>query len=408
MKKVVSCTTLAVVSTLSYSGESHASGPGFSGLFAAANNAETVDANPAGMVRLADTQMTLQGALVQDFSRFKVDEDVTTVEGGNPDKPAPALAPSFYYSHQYNEDWWLGFSVTIPLGFGANNGRQWAGRYYSDEFSLVYVAVNPTVAYKVNDNLSLGAKLRIMYTDSKVLTQVNNDLTDRGLEDGKLEASASGVGFGYALSALYSFTDDTRVGLSYNSQVSTDLDTAVDFHNVRRPDAVIQRLQSQTIEVGSKVPAVVGAGVYHRLDNDWELTWDAIWVEFSKFGATSVHLDEETLEAPDGNFKNFFVSSVGVTWPISSRMRGAAGGFWMESPVDNADRSFAISVDEMMGVGGGYTYRLDDGNDYELELNVIDTGSAPIDTGPSIVKGRVAGESKDHYSLVLSLAYNWR
>lgn len=408
MDKVVLCSTVAVCSTLLYAGAAHAAGPGFSGLFAAANNAETVDANPAGMVRLAGTQMTGQGALVIDFSKFKVDEDVTTVEGGNPEDPAPALAPSFYYSHQYNENWWYGFSANIPLGFGANDGREWAGRYYSDEFSLVFISLNPTVAYKVNENLSLGAKLRIMYTDSSVLTQVNNDLTEQGIEDGKLEASAGGVGYGYALNALYSFSDDTRVGLSYNSEISTDMDTTVDFHNVRRPDAVLQRLQSQTIEVGSKVPMVVGAGIYHRLDNDWELTWDAVWVEFSKFGATSVHLEDDTLEAPDGNFNNFFVSSVGVTWPINSRITGAAGGFWMESPVDNADRSFAIAVDEMMGVGAGFTYQLDNGNDYELELNVIDSGSAPIDTGPAPVKGQVAGESKDHYSMVISLAYNWR
>ncbi|CAA0125998.1 Long-chain fatty acid transport protein [Halioglobus japonicus] len=247
-----------------------------------------------------------------------------------------------------------------------------------------------------------------MYTESSVLTQVNNNFLGDNFEDGKLETKADGFGFGYSLHALYAFSEDTRVGFSYNSQISTDLDSTVDFDNVRRPERIIDRLQSQTIEVGSKVPMVAGMGWYHRMDNDWELTWDVMWVQFSKFGATSIQLDEVTLDAPDDKFDDFYVTSVGLTWPVNSRMSAAVGAFWMESPVDNADRSFAISLDEMMGVGAGITYQLDNGNDYELEVNLIDTGSSPIDTGPSLVKGRVAGKSKDHYSLAISLAYNWR
>ncbi len=407
MARCARCATL-IVATLFHAVSSQASGPGFSGLFATADSAETVGANPAGMVMLEGTQMTLQGALIQDFSTFEVNEQLTTVDGGNPDDATPVLAPSFYYSHQYNADWWFGYSLNIPLGFGSNNGRKWAGRYYTDEFSLVYVSLNPAAAYRVNENLSLGARVRIMYTESSVLTQVNNSFLDRDFEDGKLETKADGVGIGYSLHALYAFSEDTRVGLSYNSQISSDLDTTVDFDNARRPAEIIDRLQSQTIEVGSKVPMVAGMGWYHRMDNDWELTWDLMWVQFSKFGATSVELDEVTLDSPGDIYNDFYVSSAGLSWPLSSRMTASVGAFWMESPVDNADRSFAISVDEMMGIGAGITYQLENGNDYDLQLNLIDTGSAPIDTGPSLVKGRVVGKSKDHYSLAISLAYNWR
>ncbi|CAA0116811.1 Uncharacterised protein [Halioglobus japonicus] len=136
------CGTTFIVSTFILAAGSQASGPGFSGLFATADSAETVAANPAGMVMLEGTQITLQGALIQDFSTFEVDENVTTVEGGNPQDATPVLAPSLYYSYQYDEDWFVGFSLNVPLGFGSNNGRKWAGRYYSDEFSLVYVSLN--------------------------------------------------------------------------------------------------------------------------------------------------------------------------------------------------------------------------------------------------------------------------
>ena len=76
--------------------------------------------------------------------------------------------------------------------------------------------------------------------------------------------------------------------------------------------------------------------------------------------------------------------------------------------MDEDARSFAISMDEMWGVGAGLTYKLDNGNDLAFSVDVLDTGSAPIDTGRSLTRGRVAGESKDHYSLLLDFTYNWR
>jgi long-chain fatty acid transport protein len=385
-----------------------AAGPGFSGLFARAGNAETVFFNPAGMSLLDGNQMTLQGLVLNSFSSFHVDKGKTTVEGGNPRNPDPVLIPSVYYTRQYGENWKLGCSLNVPTGFGSNNGPNWAGRYHSDRFSLVYIALSPAASYRVNDRLSLGLAARIMYSDSETHTRVNNDLFESGYGDGKLEADANGTGVGFSASAIYSFSPDTRIGLVYNSQVNIDMDTTVDFHNVRRPAGIIERLESQKISVASNVPAQAALGVYHRMDNGWELSWDLLWVEFSKFGATDVSLENDTLNVPDDLYNNFFMSSVGLIWPMDSRTKVGLGAFWVESPVSNDKRGFGIDLDEMWGVGAGVTRQLDSGNDFVVNVNLVDTGSAPIDTGESVERGRVVGKSKHPYSLVLDVAYNWR
>jgi long-chain fatty acid transport protein len=62
----------------------------------------------------------------------------------------------------------------------------------------------------------------------------------------------------------------------------------------------------------------------------------------------------------------------------------------------------------MWGIGAGITYRLENGNDLAFSVDVVDTGSAPIDTGFSFTRGRVAGEFEDHYALLLDFTYNWR
>ncbi|MCB1730860.1 MAG: outer membrane protein transport protein, partial [Halieaceae bacterium] len=100
----------------------HASGPAFTGLFAKAYDASTVFANPAGMSRLEGTQMTGNGLLIVDLSDFQVNENQTTVDGGNPRGSDPTLVPSFFYSYQYKENWHFGYSLNVPTGFGATNG----------------------------------------------------------------------------------------------------------------------------------------------------------------------------------------------------------------------------------------------------------------------------------------------
>jgi long-chain fatty acid transport protein len=397
-----------ITASLAAATASYAHGPAGSGLFARADSAETVFTNPAGMSRLEGTQMTANGILALDFSSFDVDEKVTTVDGGNPRDPQSSLIPSFYYSRQVRDNWNFGYSLNVPTGFGATNGPNWAGRYYSDRSSLVYIALSPAMAYKLTDNLSVGASVRIMYADSEVHTRVNNNLIGNRFEDGRLSVEADGVGYGAGISVLYSFSPDTRVGLTWNSQVNIDVDSEIDLRNVRLPPEVIDRLQAQDIDLADNVPMTAGFGVYHRLQNDWELTWDLLWVEFSKFGVMDVSLEAGTINAPKDIYNDFFATSIGASWPINAKMRGAVGMLWVEEPMDEDARTFGISMDEMWGIGAGVTYKLDSGNDLAFSLDVLDTGSAPIDTGPSLTRGRVAGETSDHYSLLLDFTYNWR
>ena len=97
-----------------------------------------------------------------------------------------------------------------------------------------------------------------------------------------------------------------------------------------------------------------------------------------------------------------------MSWPINDRIRGAVGALWVQQPVDDDKRGFGIALDEMWGIGAGITYKLDSGNDMGISMDILDTGSSPIDTGRSLTKGRVVGESEDHYTLLLDFTYNWR
>lgn len=385
-----------------------AGGPAFTGLFATADDAETVFANPAGMSLLEGEHKTGSVILLKPWSKFDVDEDNTTVEGGSPRDPQGAMIPSAYYARPLGDKWMAGISFNIPTGFGSFNGPNWAGRYYTDSFSLVYVSLAPSVSYQLTDSLSVGLGGQVMYSSSEIKTRINNTPFEDDASDGRLRAEADGFGFSWSLSALYEFSENTRFGLSYRAETDVDMEADLKFRDAIRPPGIIEALEGETIDIADTVPVIVGAGLYHRFANDWELTLDSVWVEFSQFGVTEIHLDGEDINVPEGNYNDFFIYSAGLTWPWRPGMRFGVGAMYMEEAVDDEDRSFGIALDRVWGIGAGV--EIDRGNSrmLDINLNLFDTGEAPIDTGDSPIKGRVSGEFEDHYSLALEFTYHWQ
>jgi long-chain fatty acid transport protein len=384
-----------------------AAGPAFTGVFASADSAETVFANPAGMSRLEGVSTTASLMLVNSWSKFDVNESRTTVDGGSPRDPEPAIIPSVYYARPLSDRWTGGVSFNIPTGFGSNNGPNWAGRYYSDSFSLVYVSLAPSVSYRVTDNFSVGLGGQIMYGSSDVKTRINNEPFEPGAPDGRLRAEADGVGYSYSLSALYEFSPNTRVGFSYRGETDLDMEADLDFRDAIRPPGIIEGLEGETINIADTVPVIIGAGFFHRFDSDWELSVDVLWVEFSKFGVTEIHLKGEDINVPESDYNDFFTYTAGLSWPVGPDMRLAVGALYVEQPIDDQDRGFGITLDRVWGIGAGVELDRGDGRMLDINLNLLDTGEAPIDTGRAPIRGRVAGEFKDHYSLTLEFTYHW-
>jgi long-chain fatty acid transport protein len=240
--------------------------PAFSGLAASADSAETASSNPAGMTRLPQATATARLLVAAGFGDFEVDENLTTTSGGNPDNDfSPVLVPLGYYVRPVSDRVHLGISLTVPSGFGADYGSGWAGRYYTQEYSLVYVALTPAISYRVNERWSVGAALGINYTSSESQVALNTLLP--GLPDGRLTADLDGIGTNVSLSALWQLNDRLRFGLSYTSEANTDIDGRLRF---RDPGpvlgALIERgLIPERIKVRNTLPQRVLAGMHHEL-----------------------------------------------------------------------------------------------------------------------------------------------
>jgi long-chain fatty acid transport protein len=73
--------------------------------------------------------------------------------------------PSAYVTHQYNDKVWMGFGVFSRFGLGVEYPDDWPGRYNVQEATIQSLDLNPSIAVKVLDNLSLAVGLRAQWFD---------------------------------------------------------------------------------------------------------------------------------------------------------------------------------------------------------------------------------------------------
>jgi long-chain fatty acid transport protein len=123
------------------------------------------------MTRFDEKTTSAGVTFIQSFKEFNVDESRSTVGGGDPGDSDPLLIPSYYHIRPLDEKWRFGFAANVAAGFGADNGSSWAGRYYSNEFSLAYISLTPSVAYPVNDKLSLGLSVPVTVSNSVTVSR---------------------------------------------------------------------------------------------------------------------------------------------------------------------------------------------------------------------------------------------
>jgi len=382
-------------------------GPAVTGLVAEADSAGAVFAAPAAMSRLPGTSMTVEGVVVSSLSQFEVDEELTAVDGGDPRSgDDPVIIPSFYYVRQLDERWHAGVSLAIPTGFGSDYGEEWAGRYNTVEFSLVYVSLTPTVSYRVNERLSLGAGLGINYTAQTSELKVHQPL-EAG--DGELTADLDGVGISGTLSAFYEFSDRTRAGISWTSDSDADMEGDIKLHDLGPlTDAAFSDLGLKNIDakITNTLPQRVVTGVYHEFPSGNFMTVDALWMKFSDFSVTDIQLNDNDVNvATPDIYDDFWAVTAGFGIPVDARLTYRVGALYVAQPVDDEDRNFSIRIDEMWGVGAGVSYQFTDRKSVDVNLNVVNLGEAPVDTGEDD-RFRVVGESDDPWVVALDIAYN--
>jgi long-chain fatty acid transport protein len=383
-------------------------GTAAAGRAAAAQDASTVVGNPAGMIRLDRSQLTASLFTIlptMDFER----EAGTTVSGGNGFRPGTSIpslgsaslpfpAGGLFYVYSPSDAWKVGVGLGSGYGSGLNYGKEWVGRYTIQKAQAISASLNPGVAFRVNDWLSVGVGFSVTYALLSQTTAVNN-IGDQ-LPDGRLKFKADDWGFGGNAGILLELSPQTRLGLTYRSPIDLTFKDRIRFVNLgpglRR--ALDTRIRNGT-SLDQTLPQQVALSVYHQLTKKSALMVGFGWQNWKQFGEVDITIRSNTTRSftSDAHFGDTWHGSIGAQYRLSKPWLFSAGFAYDSSAVSKFHRTPSLPFDRAFRYGLGLQYGWSDDVTIGVAYEFLDAGSAEIANSGSQLTGTVRGHYTTNY-----------
>jgi long-chain fatty acid transport protein len=161
------------------------------------------------------------------------------------------------------------------------------------------------------------------------------------------------------------------------------------------------------VEVRSRSPQSVLAGIYHEFDNNHAVTLDVAWSDFSRFQLSEFYFDGEAIAETDTEYQDIWAVAAGYNWPLNPRWMMSVGGFYASSGVEDEDRSVILRLDELWGVGVEAEWEWTESRNVLFGLSYLTFGDAPVDAVEIPILGSTQGEftSRDIIMLRVGLTF---
>ncbi len=190
------------------------------------------------------------------------------------DVGANNLVPASYTTYQVNDRLWIGVALNSPFGFTTKPDHFWAGSVGAVTAKAFSFDANPTIAYKIAPNLTLGAGLQVEYGEFRF----TRDGYGQIFPSRSLKVDDWGVGA--TAGVIWEPFPGTAVGVGYRSAVSLDLNGPYNLGPSQSLPAGL--LTSASVKVTT--PDEVTFSVRHAINPQWTAL---ATVEWGIIGATS-------------------------------------------------------------------------------------------------------------------------
>lgn len=129
----------------------------------------------------------------------------------------------------------------MPFGLSTEYDEGWVGRYHAIKSAVPTINLNPALAFKLNDQLSLGAGMSAQYISAELTSAIDSGSVCYGLVgpgtcnpagltpgsqavDSYAKIKGDDWGYGINLGLLYKPANAMRIGVAYRSSVKQRLE----------------------------------------------------------------------------------------------------------------------------------------------------------------------------------------
>jgi long-chain fatty acid transport protein len=353
-------------------------GTAFAGTAAAADDATTVYFNPAGMTALRQPEGALSASGIEIGSEFRNASSVPAFAqplGGNGgDAGDWNLVPAAYFVLPVGESLALGFGVNAPFGLKLVYEDGWIGRFQGLHNEITTLNFNPSVAWRINERISIGAGVDYQRLDAELTNDVNysaviaqgvQQLILGGLppatgaaviaanpaKSGLARVRGDDAAWGFNVGALFDLADSTRLGLAYRSSIDYTVEGTITFAAPAGADALSNGiialasapgapLSSGPVKVDLELPDSATLSLQQRFGEKFAVLADVAWTGWSSIQELRIVRDSgTTVSVTPERWRDTWRFALGGTYAMNDRITLRAGVAFDETPVPDETRT---------------------------------------------------------------------
>ena len=393
-RKGLFCTALLVCAGLLWSGQAlaggfalfegsvRANGLGGSVIAKADDPASAIFFNPAGMTQLSGTQVSCGATIIAPMTtveteRFGHTEDTDL-------KRRYYVPPYAYVTHQLNDRFFVGVGFFARFGLGTDFGNEWPGSHNSYDAYVRGVELNPNVAYKITDRLSVSAGTSLERLDIKLASRAP-------IFNVKTVLTGDGYGVNYNLGAHYKLLDWIKLGLSYRSKVHIDLGGRAEY---RAPSNLQRYFLNGHIDSTVTLPDELMLGVNFQVLHNLSIEFSTVrtgWSNFDKmsivFHNPVVGMDRVTKQK---DWNDVWRWQMGIEYNATSWLDLRCGYVYDNGPIPRKTTDYLVPSNDrqMYCAGAGFHWR---SWTFDLSYNYLVSRNRSVAARPAdgVLEGRL-------------------
>jgi len=306
---------------------------------ATADNPSAIYYNPAGIAQLEGNYLQACGYFLLPGDDFRSSTGAKASVGSDLN-----MVPQLYFvSAPRDVPFAFGVGIYVPYGLSLDWGQPNAFRTAAENGSLLYLSINPVVAWKVHRTLSLAIGPTINYSQASFQRGIGVVPNDQFNLEGE------GMALGFNAGALWQPLPKWAFGLNYR------LATTMDYSGTSSSTPSPPLPGSKSTEASILFPQFAVAGVSFRPTDKWNFEFDLDWTDWDAVKDISFQgtaFGNQTLPL---NYRSSFMYEFGVTRQLPRGYFVSVGYFFSENSSPN--RNFTPLIPDadlhLGGVGFG-------------------------------------------------------
>jgi len=410
-----------------------AQGNAFAGATAGAESPSYMFFNPAALGRFDRSSIQVEASAV--VTELKLRDSSATTTAGVPiggstrddDAGDDAVLPSVYALLVPNDALRFGLGINVPFGLGSEYANNWVGRYHTLKSNFKSININPAVAYRATEWLTLAAGLQFQWSEAELVNSIDFGTIGAAAgvpgavpteQDGRGKVTGDGWAYGYNFGALADLRPGTRVGVAYRSSLDTTLKGDSRF---RLDDAGVgAAIRAGTgafvdgdAETDVKLPPMLSFGIHQDVNEKLAVMAEAQWTGWSTFDELVIDFDNaaQPNSVTEFDWHDAWFFALGATYKPDERWTLRVGGAFDQTPTRNRYRTPRVPDTDRYWLAAGIGWQIQENLSLDLAYTHVFFDDADVrlrGTDPgNAARGNLDARYQNNIDIV-SLAVKWR